>query len=141
MEPDKTSKRILALLQKDARMSAAAIGRAVNLSRPAVQERINALQQAGIIQGYHAAIRESAGLIQAVLFVRIAERPCEPALRWLDSLEGVTRVESLAGEIDALVHVTLPDMAALSALNDRVAASPLIAGATSHVVLKQLGRG
>ncbi len=139
MDLDRTHKRILALLQKDGRMSAAAIGRAIGLSRPAVQERIAALERAGIIQGYHADVVESAGLVHAVLFVQIAERPCDRSLEWLMSLEGTTSVLSLAGEVDAVVHVTVPNMAGLSALNDRVMASPLIRSAKSTIVLRRFG--
>lgn len=139
MEPDRTNKRILAWLLRDARISAAAIGRAIGLSRPAVQGRIRAMEEAGVIQGYHATLGGAAGMIRAVLFVRIKGRPCDPALRWLAALEGVTAVASLAGEVDALVSVTVPDPAALSALNDRIAASPLIEAAQSHVVLRRYG--
>ncbi|MDO5612040.1 MAG: AsnC family transcriptional regulator [Paracoccus sp. (in: a-proteobacteria)] len=55
MQIDRTNLRILALLEKDGRISAAAIGREIGLSRPAVQGRIAALEAAGIITGYHAA--------------------------------------------------------------------------------------
>jgi len=118
MDIDRTNRRILALLKKDGRMSAAAIGRAISLSRPAVQERITAMERAGIIKGYHANIEEAAGLVHAVLFVQIAERPCDKALQWLMSLPGATSVLSLAGEIDAVISVSIPSMADLSAFND-----------------------
>lgn len=137
MQIDKTNKRILALLEKNARMSATAIGKEIGLSRPAVQERIAAMEQGGVIRGYHASTDDVAHLIHAVLFIRISERPCDKALRWLASLEGVTSVVSLAGEFDAIVSVSLPEAGDLSALNDRVAASPLITGSTSQVVLRR----
>ena len=137
MQIDKTNKRILSLLEKNARMSATAIGKEIGLSRPAVQDRIAAMEQEGVIKGYHAATDDAANLIQAVLFIRISERPCDKALRWLASLEGVTSVVSLAGEFDAIVSVSLPEATDLSALNDRVAASPLITSSTSQVVLRR----
>lgn len=137
MQIDKTNKRILSLLEKNARMSATAIGKEIGLSRPAVQERIAAMEQGGVIRGYHASTDDAAHLIQAVLFIRISERPCDKALRWLASLEGVTSVVSLAGEFDAIVSVSLPEAGDLSALNDRVAASPLITSSTSQVVLRR----
>lgn len=136
MDIDRTNKRIIALLEQNARLSAAAIGREIGLSRPAVQERILAMEQSGIIQGYHAAISEAAGLTRAVLFIRIAERPCNKALSWLSSLEGVASVLSLAGEWDALATVALPSVADLSALNDQIAASPLILESRSQIVLQ-----
>lgn len=139
MQLDKTNKRILTLLEKNARMSATAIGKEIGLSRPAVQDRIAAMERGGTIRGYHAATDETTSLVRAVLFVRIAERPCDKALRWLASLAGVTSVVSLAGEFDAIVSVSLPEAGDLSAMNDRVAASPLIASSISQVVLRRYG--
>lgn len=139
MAVDRTNKRILALLEKDARISAAAIGRAIGLSRPAVQERITAMERAGIIKGYHADIGDEAGLVHALIFIQISERPCDKALRWLQSLEGVDMVASLAGEIDAVASVTVSGMADLSALNDRISASPFILTTKSQVVLRRYG--
>lgn len=140
MEIDRTNQRILALLEADGRMSAAAIGRVIGLSRPAVQDRISAMERTGIIEGYHATVTESSGLVHAVLFIQIAERPCDGPLQWIQSLEGVTSVVSLAGEIDALASVTLPGMADLSALNDRIATSPLIRSSKSQIVLRRYGQ-
>jgi DNA-binding Lrp family transcriptional regulator len=135
MEIDITNHRILALLTRNARISATEIARQVNLSRPAVQERIATMEANGIINGYRTEIASSAGMTRAVILVKIASRPCGPALEWLQSLEGVTSVISLSGDIDALVHVIMPNLGALSALNDTLAASPLISSATSSVVL------
>ena len=137
MDIDRTNKRILALLRKDGRMSAAAIGRTIGLSRPAVQERISLMERSGLILGYHADVAETLGLVSAVLFIQIAERPCEKALQWLMTLAGVTSAFSLAGEIDAIVFASVPTMADLSALNDQVLASPLILATKSTVVLRQ----
>lgn len=137
MEIDRTNKRILALLETNARLSAAAIGREIGLSRPAVQDRIAAMEQTGVIRGYHATTDDRVGLTRAILFVRIAERPCDKALKWLASLQGVNAVMSLAGEWDGLVSVALPGVAELTALNDQVAGSPLIASSRSQVVLRQ----
>lgn len=137
MSIDRTNKRILALLGKNARLSAAAIGREIGLSRPAVQDRISAMEQDGTIRGYHAAVGDQAGLVHAVLFIAISERPCDRALVWLAALEGITSVASLAGDLDAVAQVAVPSLAELTALNDRVVAAPFISSSTSQIVLKR----
>ncbi|MDO5620817.1 MAG: Lrp/AsnC family transcriptional regulator [Paracoccus sp. (in: a-proteobacteria)] len=139
MDIDRTGKRILALLAQNARISATAIGQQVGLSRTAVQDRVAAMEQRGIIQGYHARIAEHVGLVSAILTIQISGRPCDPALRWLAAQEGVETVLSLSGEVDAIAWVTLPDMASLSALTDRVALSPLIASVSSRIILGRYG--
>ena len=47
---------ILEALQKDARLSFSELGRRVNLSQPAVTERVKKLEKAGIIMGYRAHV-------------------------------------------------------------------------------------
>lgn len=139
MDRDRTDKRILALLEKNARMTAAAIGREIGLSRTAVQDRISRMEADGTIQGYRVvAADNSAGLVRALIFVTIAERPCDKALRWLASLEGVISVHSLAGELDAVATVIVPSVAELSSLNDRIGKSALISRAYSQVILRTL---
>ena len=136
--PDLTNQRILALLQADARITASAIGERIGLSRQAVQSRIKAMEDNGTIRGYHADIGDpDAAGVHAVLWVKITERPCDKALEWLDQLQGTTAVYSLSGDCDALAHITLPTHAHLSALNDAVAASPLISDSHCQIVLRR----
>ncbi|MBU6361749.1 MAG: Lrp/AsnC family transcriptional regulator [Chloroflexota bacterium] len=58
-KPDATDWQLLTLLQADARLSFSELGRRVNLSTPAVAERVRKLEDAGIIRGYHAEIDAS----------------------------------------------------------------------------------
>ena len=56
MEIDKLNWAILAALQENSRLSFAEIGRLVGLSAPAVAERVQKLEDAGIIKGYGIAL-------------------------------------------------------------------------------------
>jgi Lrp/AsnC family transcriptional regulator, leucine-responsive regulatory protein len=53
---DETNRRILKELQTEARLSMAELGRRVSLSRPAVAERVQRLEKAGVITGYRATV-------------------------------------------------------------------------------------
>jgi Lrp/AsnC family transcriptional regulator, leucine-responsive regulatory protein len=53
---DETDWQILCELQADARLSYSELGRRVNLSSPAVQERIRKLEDSGVIKGYRAEL-------------------------------------------------------------------------------------
>ncbi len=139
MDRDRTDKRILALLEKNARMTAAAIGREIGLSRTAVQDRITRMEATGVIQGYRVvASHYGAGVVRALIFVKIAQRPCDRALRWLISLEGVTEVHSLSGELDAVVIVVVSSAPELSILNDQIGRNALVTSAHSQVILRTL---
>jgi Lrp/AsnC family transcriptional regulator, leucine-responsive regulatory protein len=139
MTLDRTNLRILALLEQNARLSSAAIGREIGLSRPAVQDRIAKLERDNVITGYRAEIApEVDQIVRAVVFVHIADRPCGPALDWLAGLEGVQSVVSLAGEYDAVVQVAVASTEALGQLNDIIGVHRFIARSKTQIVLQRL---
>lgn len=53
---DPTGLKLLRALQEDARLSFSELGRRVNLSTPAVSERVRRMEEAGLIVGYHAVV-------------------------------------------------------------------------------------
>ena len=73
---DAINLRLLAELQADARLSLAELGRRVGLSSPAVAERLQRLEQEGVILGYHARLdpRKVGMTLTAVIRVRPAPR-------------------------------------------------------------------
>ena len=73
---DEINRRLLAELQDDARLSLAELGRRVGLSSPAVAERLQRLERADVILGYHARLNPRAlGLaLTAVIRIRPAPR-------------------------------------------------------------------
>jgi Lrp/AsnC family transcriptional regulator, leucine-responsive regulatory protein len=69
---DATNWRVLAVLQQDARVSMAELGRRVGLSAPAVAERVRRLEETGIIEGYRAIVNPKALGRTILAFVRIS---------------------------------------------------------------------
>lgn len=118
-------------------MSATAVGKAIGLSRPAVQDRIKSLEDRGVIAGYHAKINEDAGVLRALMFLTIAKRPCDAALRWLEKQDEITAVLSISGDLDAVVSITVPGPKDLSKLSDRVLGTGLFNSLTTSIILYQ----
>lgn len=56
MIKDDTNWKILMLLQQNARMSNAEIGRIVGLTSPAVADRIKKMEDLGVIKGYRVDV-------------------------------------------------------------------------------------
>jgi Lrp/AsnC family leucine-responsive transcriptional regulator len=85
---DATDRQIIVELAQNGRISFAELGRRVNLSSPAVAERMKRLVQAGVITGYRAEIdpRALGYLLTAIVRVK-------PAVRQL------TKIAELAAEI------------------------------------------
>jgi Lrp/AsnC family transcriptional regulator, leucine-responsive regulatory protein len=72
---DDTNRRLLAELQEDARLSLAELGRRVGLSPPAVAERVQRLEQQGVILGYRAEIDPRALGLSLSAIIRIRPAP------------------------------------------------------------------
>jgi len=97
---DTTNRRLLAELQADARLSLAELGRRVGLSSPAVAERIQRLEQAGVILGYHARLDPRAvgfGL-SAVIRVRPSPRQLHRVAEVARSAPEVVDCRRITGE-------------------------------------------
>ena len=74
MKVDKTDKQILAILQKDGRVSASNIATELDISIPTVTDRIKKLQDSGIIIGIHAVLDpKPLGLDLAAIITLISE--------------------------------------------------------------------
>lgn len=83
---DAVNRRILRELQADARLSMAELGRRVNLSSPAVAERVQRLERQGIIRGYLIDVDPVALGYAIAAVVRIA-----PATRQLERIRELAR--------------------------------------------------
>jgi Lrp/AsnC family leucine-responsive transcriptional regulator len=72
---DSVNLRLLSELQADGRITLAQLGRRVGLSAPAVAERVQRLERAGVIRGYHAELDPRALGFPVAAIVRIRPSP------------------------------------------------------------------
>jgi Lrp/AsnC family transcriptional regulator, leucine-responsive regulatory protein len=72
---DAVNLRLLAELQSDGRLTVAELGRRVSMSPPAVAERVQRLERAGVITGYSAEIDPAAVGYPIAAVVRIRPAP------------------------------------------------------------------
>ena len=85
---DSTDRKIIGELTSDGRVSFAELGRRVSLSSPAVAERVQRLERAGVITGYRAEIDPRTLGYQLTAIVRIKPAPGQ-----------LLRIPELAAEI------------------------------------------
>ncbi|MEM9797921.1 MAG: Lrp/AsnC family transcriptional regulator [Pseudomonadota bacterium] len=118
---DRTDRRLLALVQQDASLTADALGRALNLSASQAGRRRAKLEADGVIRGTTARL-DAAKLdldVQAFVQVQMASHAPDRARAFLRLLEAETRISSvwtLTGEADYLLRVWCPDLASLNDL-------------------------
>jgi Lrp/AsnC family leucine-responsive transcriptional regulator len=74
-EIDQIDRKIVGELVADGRIPFAELGRRVNLSSPAVAERVQRLERAGVITGYRAELDPRALGYQLTAIVRIRPEP------------------------------------------------------------------
>lgn len=107
---DQVDRRILALLQEDARMGYQEIGDAVGLSGPAVFQRVRKLEDGGVVTGYHAAIHPDAVGRGTTAFVRVIPGPATDVERLKDVWRGASEVQSchlMSGRVGYLLRLSL----------------------------------
>jgi Lrp/AsnC family leucine-responsive transcriptional regulator len=141
---DAIDRRILALLQDDARRPNAAIAREVGLTPPAVLERIRRLEAAGVIRGHHAELSaEALGYgMTVLLLIRLADhsRTGVDAFRSaVTAVDAVTECHYLTGTADFLLKVRVTDVAGYRALLESdISRLPGLQHVESAVVLETL---
>jgi Lrp/AsnC family leucine-responsive transcriptional regulator len=118
---DDTNRRIVEELQADARLSMAELGRRVSLSPPAVAERVQRLERAGVVTGYHAAVDPKAiGFpLAAVVRVRPASRQLHKIPEVAHEIPEVVECYRITGEDCFFVKLHLRAMEDLEPILDR----------------------
>ena len=116
---DAKDRRILALIQRDGKMSQALIARHVGLSTAAVNERLKKLEQAGVIRRFTALVDPKAVGIQVAAFIEVfIEHPRyeEPFIKRILELDEVQECHHITGEFSVLLKVRVRDMESLQRL-------------------------
>lgn len=123
MDFDAIDRKLLAILREDGRASHAFIAKQVNLSAPAVGERIRKLEQAGVILGYRAVLDPAALGLDICAYVAIAPQPRKPAAKLVERLLEMPEIEALhsvAGNYSYFAKVRVASTPDLDAFLDRL---------------------
>ncbi len=121
---DRTDWAILDVLQRDGRMSFLAVGRLVNLSGPAVRERVRRLEEAGLIRGYAAQVDTVAAGYPITAFIRMpcAGVNCIREAYRPELFPEIIEMHRVTGGDCSILKVVAGSMEHLEALIDRLAA-------------------
>jgi Lrp/AsnC family leucine-responsive transcriptional regulator len=119
---DQIGLKILAILQADARTPLSRIGKMAGLSAPAVAERIRKLEDAGIIQGYHARISpEAVGRpVSAFINLTTDARNYQAVKTLAADMRQVTSCHHISGDASFILIVQVEDLPALESVVDRL---------------------
>jgi len=119
IELDDIDKRIVAALQADGRLAMVDLAQKVGLSATPCQRRVKRLEDEGVIERYAALVAPpSLGLaLQALVQVTLddhSEKTVEAFELAIRSRPEVVACYAVTGDMDFLLHVLAPDLAAFS---------------------------
>ena len=140
---DKIDRKILTLLQKDATMPVAEIGRKVGLSTTPCWRRIQKMEEDGVIRKRVALLDPVRVNTKVTVFVSI--RTNAHSVEWLKRFSEVVvefpevvEFYRMSGDVDYLLRVVVPDIAAYDAFYKRLIARIEIRDVSSSFAMEQI---
>jgi Lrp/AsnC family transcriptional regulator for asnA, asnC and gidA len=133
---DDISKRIIEQLQADGRQSYAAIGKAVGLSEAAVRQRVQRLQEAGVMQIVAVTDPLTLGFRRQAMIGLKCDGDLEKVADDLASMEEIDYVVITAGSFDLLLEVVCEDDDHLLEILSHVRTVPSVTSTETLVYLK-----
>ena len=141
---DAMDRKILALLQNNARITSAELSESVNLSPSQCHRRWRRLEELGLIRGYAALLDpQKLGLgVEAFVNVSLEKHGADPARSFVETIERYPEIlecHSVTGESDYVLRVVASDLKAFSSfLMTRLLTLPEVSNVRSNVFLDEL---
>ncbi len=139
-----SDRKILAVLQRDARLTNNDLAETVGLSPSQCSRRRAQLEEEGLITGYHAKLdREKTGFgLTSIISVTLATHSEDNSKRIRDlfaALPEVMEAHAMTGDMDYYVKIVTKDLKSLSEfINDKLLAHPAVQQVRTAVSLQTL---
>ena len=140
---DKMDRKILDILQQDCTMPVAEIGKQVGLSTTPCWRRIQKLEESGVIQRRVAVLDPKKVNVGVTVFVSITTS--HHTQEWLDRFHAalkdfpeVVDFYRMSGEVDYLLHVVVPDIAAYDTFYKKLISRIEISKVSSAFAMEQI---
>lgn len=144
---DALDRRILAVLQRDGRISNQQLAERVHLSASACSRRVARLEESGVIAGYVALLDPAIAGRGTTVFVQVSllRQSQEDMAAFEEAAaqcEDVMECYLMSGEADYLVKVAVRDLADFERVHARsLSRMPGVARIQSSFVLRTVSRG
>jgi DNA-binding Lrp family transcriptional regulator len=146
MDIDRTDLLLLDLLQKDAKLSHAALGEQVHLSASQVSRRIARLEEAGIVKGYLAQLDPDVLGLDVEAFTSVSLDRHDPGVgeafeHSIQAIDEILDCMAVTGEADYILRIVAPDLNAFAKLvTDRLIKLPGVKMVRSNIGLHRIKR-
>jgi DNA-binding Lrp family transcriptional regulator len=134
---DELDRRLIALLQANARESTAQLARRLGVARTTVLARLARLERQGTITGYTArlALDSDERAVEAYVGIVTDPKQGRSVVRALSDLPELRQLSSVSGEFDYVALLRAATPARLDELLDRIGEVPGVARTTTSIVL------
>ncbi|MFI7451548.1 Lrp/AsnC family transcriptional regulator [Nonomuraea sp. NPDC049714] len=133
---DDLAKQIIEQLQSDGRKPYAAIGKAVGLSEAAVRQRVQRLQESGVMQIVAVTDPLTLGFPRQAMIGVTCEGDLESVADELAAIDEIDYVVLTAGSFDVIVEVVCEGDRHLLEILSKIRAIPAVRATESFVYLK-----
>ncbi len=143
---DDKNRKILGILQEDAKISIKEIAKRINLSFTPTYERIKQLEEAGIITGYMAIInRQKVGLkVSSFCNVTLKEQSKAALIEFEEavlSIPDIVEIISVSGNYDYMLKILSTDIESYNRfMVEEIANIPHIGRYHSSIILSEVKR-
>lgn len=119
---DNTDQQILSMLRDNARVSVAAMAKALGVSRGTVQNRLDRLEADGTVLGYTVRLRQSADdqRIRALMTVAVEGNRTDEVLRALRGDPAVRALHTTNGRWDIVAELRTDSLEAVDKVLGRI---------------------
>jgi Lrp/AsnC family leucine-responsive transcriptional regulator len=121
--PDEVDWRILAELQRNARITYSELGRRVSLTPPAVADRVRRMEEAGVITGFRVELDHVRLGLPVTAFIRMkaaGEATCRELGELTKDIPEVLECHRVTGEDSYIAKVAVRSVEHLEELIDRL---------------------
>ena len=143
MKLDAIDRKLLELLQLDCDTPIAELAAAVQLSTTPCWRRIQRMKDAGVVTGHVALVDPKSVNVGVTVFVNI--RTNQHSQAWFDrfhatveSIPEVVEFYRMSGDVDYLLRIVVPDIAAYDGVYKRLIAGTQLFDVSSSFAMEQL---
>jgi Lrp/AsnC family transcriptional regulator len=143
MKLDAIDRKLLDLLQLDCDTPVAELAAAVQLSTTPCWRRVQRMKDAGVITGHVALVDPKSVNVGVTVFVNI--KTSQHTQAWfdqfratVDSIPEVVEFYRMSGDVDYLLRIVVPDIAAYDGVYKRLIAGTQLFDVSSSFAMEQL---
>lgn len=141
---DNTDRKILELLQRNSNITNALLAKEIGLSPAPTLERVNKLENSGVIKSYHAAINPAAVGLGVSTFVMVTlkghnKENIDKFMKAIELVDEVVECHHITGSGDFILKIVSADIAAYQQLMlEKVSNIEVVDSLQSMVILSTM---